>query len=470
MKKTKIIATIGPASIKKEVLKELILNGMDIARINLAYADGDFCKEVVSKINELNKELNTYVSIMFDLKGPDVNVLKFAGGKAFLKQGDTIRIYDQNVLGDNTKFSVSYEHFVREVDLDTIIKINDGLVELQVVGKTNDNLICEVKKEGYVEDYKSINVIDKKLKMPFISKKDREDIKLACDLNIDFLSLSFISSYEDVMSINDILIELDNDHIAIIPKIENERALEDIDDIIKISDGVMIARGDLGAEIPMERIPGIQKIIINKCHTAGKVSIVATEMLSTMENVSRPTRAEVSDVANAVIDGVDNVMLSGETTIGKYPAQTVAMMNKIVTSAEEDINYYEFLDKTMRTEKQDITGSIAHSVVECSNRLKCEFIVTPTMSGYTAKKISRFRPKAVILALSPDINTVKELNMYYGVYPILIDELKSFDEIMIKSKQLAKKLLKEEKGKIIITGGYPFSDTKHTNFMKIEEL
>ena len=262
MKKTKIIATIGPASIKKEVLKELILNGMDIARINLAYADGDFCKEVVSKINELNKELNTYVSIMFDLKGPDVNVLKFAGGKAFFKQGDTIRIYDQNVLGDNTKFSVSYEHFVREVDLDTIIKINDGLVELQVVGKTNDNLICEVKKEGYVEDYKSINVIDKKLKMPFISKKDREDIKLACDLNIDFLALSFISSYEDVMSINDILIELDNDHIAIIPKIENERALEDIDDIIKISDGVMIARGDLGAEIPMERIPGIQKIII----------------------------------------------------------------------------------------------------------------------------------------------------------------------------------------------------------------
>ena len=470
MKKTKIIATIGPASMDKNILKELILNGMDIARINMAYASHDFCKDIVTKINNLNKELNKNVSVMLDLKGPDVTVGKFVGGQAFLKQGDKIRIYDKEIIGDNTKFSVSYNKFVEEVKVNTIIKLNDGLIELEVLEKNHDNLLCEVIKEGMIRDYKSINVMNTKLKMPFLSNKDREDIKLACNLNIDFLALSFVSSYEDVMHINDTLIELDNDHIAIIPKIENERALEDVDDIIKISDGIMIARGDLGAEIPMERIPGIQKIIINKCHTAGKVSIVATEMLATMENMSRPTRAEVSDVANAVIDGVDVVMLSGETTIGKYPSQTVEMMSKIVESAEEDLNYYEFLDKTMRTEKQDITGSIAYSVVECSNRLKCQFIVTPTMSGYTAKKISRFRPKSVIIALSPDIDTVKELNMYYGVYPVLIKELKSFDEIMLRSKEIAKKLLKEEKGKIIITGGYPFSEVKHTNFMKIEEL
>ena len=327
---------------KKEVLKELILNGMDIARINLAYAGGDFCKEVVSKINELNKELNTYVSIMFDLKGPDVNVLKFAGGKAFLKQGDTIRIYDQNVLGDNTKFSVSYEHFVREVDLDTVIKINDGLVELQVVGKTNDNLICKVKKEGYVEDYKSINVIDKKLKMPFISKKDREDIKLACDLNIDFLALSFISSYEDVMSINDILIELDNDHIAIIPKIENERALEDIDDIIKISDGVMIARGDLGIETGVENLPLYQQMMIDKCRAKGKRVIMATQMMSSMKNNIRPTNAEVTDVANAVLAGCDAVMTSDETTMGKYPVETIQNMAEICKKVE---SYYKYDNK-----------------------------------------------------------------------------------------------------------------------------
>lgn len=470
MKKTKIIATIGPSSVEEKVLKGLILKGMDIARINMAYADHDFCKDIISKINRLNKELDTNVSIMLDLKGPDVTVGKFIGGQAFFKQGDKIRIYDQEMVGDHTKFSVSYNNFVNEVKIGTIIKLNDGIVELEVIDKNHDNLLCEVKKEGKVYDDKGINIIDTKLEIPFLSRKDREDIKLACDLDVDFLALSFVSSYDDVMSVNDILIELDNDHIAIIPKIENERAVEDIDDIIKISDGIMIARGDLGAEIPMERIPGIQKIIINKCHTAGKVSIVATEMLATMETLSRPTRAEVSDVANSVIDGVDVVMLSGETTIGKYPVQTVEMMSKIVESAEEEINYYEFLDKAMRTEKQDITGSIAYSVVECSNRLKCEFIVTPTMSGYTAKKISRFRPKSVIIALSPDIETVRELNMYYGVYPVLIDELKSFDEIMERSKKIAKKLLKEEKGKIIITGGYPFSDVKHTNFMKIEEL
>ncbi len=470
MKKTKIIATIGPASKKEDILEKMILSGMDIARINMAHATHDFCKDIVKKINKINEKLDTNVSVMLDLKGPNITVGKFSKGKAFLHQGDKIRLYNQKMVGDHTKLSVSYEHFVEEVKIGSIIHLNDGLVELEVLDKDYDNLLCEVKKEGEVFDNKSVNVLNTKLNIPFLSEKDKEDIRLACKLNVDFLALSFVSSYEDVIRINDILIEQDNDHIAIIPKIENEQSFEDIDDILKISDGIMIARGDLGAEIPMERIPGIQKIIINKCHTAGKVSIVATEMMSTMENASRPTRAEVSDVANAVIEGVDVVMLSGETTIGKYPIDTLRTMSKIVESAEQDIDYYDFLDKTMRTEKQDITGSIAYSVVDCSSRLKCAFIVTPTITGHTAKKISRFHPKAIIIALSPDIDTVKELNMYYGIYPVLIDELKSFDEIMIRSKEIAKKILKEEKGKIIITGGYPFSEVKHTNFMKIEEL
>ena len=432
MKKTKIIATIGPASKKEDILEKMILSGMDIARINMAHATHDFCKDIVKKINKINEKLDTNVSIMLDLKGPDITVGKFSKGKAFFHQGDKIRLYNQKMVGDNTKLSVSYEHFVEEVKIGSIIHLNDGLVELEVLDKDYDNLLCEVKKEGEVFDNKSVNVLNTKLNIPFLSEKDKEDIRLACKLNVDFLALSFVSSYEDVIRINDILIEQDNDHIAIIPK--------------------------------------IQKIIINKCHTAGKVSIVATEMMSTMENASRPTRAEVSDVANAVIEGVDVVMLSGETTIGKYPIDTLRAMSKIVESAEQDIDYYDFLDKTMRTEKQDITGSIAYSVVDCSSRLKCAFIVTPTITGHTAKKISRFHPKAIIIALSPDIDTVKELNMYYGIYPVLIDELKSFDEIMIRSKEIAKKLLKEEKGKIIITGGYPFSEVKHTNFMKIEEL
>ena len=232
----------------------------------------------------------------------------------------------------------------------------------------------------------------------------------------------------------------------------------------------MVARGDLGVELPLERIPGIQKRIINRCHYEGKVSIIATEMMSTMENKTRPSRAEVNDVANAVLDGVDAVMLSGETTIGKYPVLTLTMMSKIIEATEEDLNYYEFLDKTMRSEKQNITGQIAYNVVESANRLKVKLIITPTMSGYTAKKISRFRPTCPIIALCPDESTVKNMNMYYGIYPVLIKEIKTFDGIMKKAKECASKYNVSKNDLIIVTGGYPFNEVKHTNFMKIEEI
>ncbi|MFV0249616.1 MAG: pyruvate kinase [Bacilli bacterium] len=471
MKKTKIIATIGPSSKELEILKQLIENGMDIARLNMTYADYDFCSDIINKINKLNKELNKNVSIMIDTQGPDISVGKFIGGKAILNKDDKIRIYMQDIIGDSTKFSVSYKDLLKDIKTNTTLKINDGLIELYVLEKDIDNLLCEVKIGGEIFDNNGLNIIGYRTKAPFLSQKDKEDIKFAHKMNADFLALSFVRSVEDVLEVSDILIDLGNDHISIIPKIENEQALEEIDDIIKNSDGVMIARGDLGVELPFERIPGIQKSIINKCHFMGKVSIVATEMMSSMENKLRPTRAEVSDVAVAVTDGIDVVMLSGETTIGQYPVETLGMMSKIIEASENDINYYEFLDRTMRTEKQDITGSVAYSSVECANRLKCGAIVTPTMSGYTARKISRFRPTCPIIAMSPNIETVKSLTLYYGVYPVLIDETKNFDKILelavLKSKQI---LDCTESQKIIITGGYPFKEVKHTNFMKIEEI
>ena len=471
MKKTKIIATIGPSSKDSIVLEDMILNGMDIARINMKYADYDFCKDIINKIETINEKLKTNVAIMLDITGPDVMVGKFNGGKAVLNTGDKIRIYMEDIVGDNTKFSVSYKKLVNDVKTNTIIKLNDGLVELKVLEKGFDYLLCEVVNGGIVEDNKSINVIKTKLNLPFLSEKDKKDIEFANKMKIDYIALSFVSNSEDVLSVNDMLIDYGNDHTSIITKIENESALEDLDEIIKVSDAVMVARGDLGVELPLERIPGIQKTIISKCHLQGKVSIVSTEMLSSMENEIRPTRAEVSDVANAVIDGVDVVMLSGETTIGKYPVGTVSMMSKIIETSEEDINYSEFIDKAMRTEKQDTTGSIAYSVVECATRLKIDAIVAPTMSGYTAKKISRFRPSCPIIALSPDSKVAKSLSMYYGIYPVLIDDTKSFDTMMVVSKNVSKRMLKlEHGGKIIITGGYPFKEVKHTNFMKIEEL
>ena len=471
MNKTKIIATIGPASSDKETLRSLITSGMDVARLNLSHANNGFCTEIINRINELNKELETNVAIMVDTEGPSIRIDKFSGGNAYLKKGDKIRIYMEEVLGDSTKFSVNYSNLINDVKYNTIIKLDDGRIDLEVIDKGNNYLLCEVKGEGIIEDHKRVNVPGTKLSIPFLSKKDKESILYANRMGIDFIALSFVSSSDDILEVNDLLIELDNDHIGIIAKIENESAVDGIDEIIRVSDGIMIARGDLGVEVPMERVPGIQKSIISKCHNMGKVSIVATEMLSSMESSSRPTRAEVSDVANAVLDSTDAVMLSGETTIGKYPAETLKVMEKIIASAEEDINYIELLGKAMRTEKQDITGSIAYSVAECANRLKCKAIVAPTMSGYTARKMSRFRPSCPIVAVSPDINTVKSLALYFGVYATLIDELNSFDKIVKKSQEVVKQVIDIEEGdKIIITGGYPFKEVKHTNFMKIEEI
>ena len=471
MNKTKTIATIGPATQKKEVLRYLIINGVDLIRFNMNYASQDFCLDILDKLKTIDKELNTNTGIIVDLSGPSIRINSLIGGQAELKVGTKIRIYMEKVLGDSTKFSVSYPNLIDEVKYDSKIKISDGTVELKVIDKQYNYLLCEVEKGGTIFDNQKIVIPDHHLNLDFLDKQDRDNIKFADEINADFLSLSFVSSAEDVLQVNDFLIELGNDHIEILAKIENEDACLAIDDIIKASDGIIIARGDLGISLPVERIPGIQKSIISKCHKQGKLSIVATELLSSMENASRPTRAEVSDVANAVLDGADAVVLCGETTVGKHPIETLIMMEKIMRSAEIDLNHLEFLDRAARSEKQDVTGVLAHSIVECANRLKCKAIVVPTMSGLTAKKISRFRPSCPIIAITPNLEIVKSLNLYFGIKSILIDDLKTFDEITNKAKEIAcKEMDLQESDKIIITGGYPFKKIKHTNFIKIEEI
>lgn len=471
MNKTKIIATIGPASEKTDILKGLIMAGMDVARFNLSYASYDFCLKTVEKIRKLNVELNTNVAIMLDLNGPKVQVGRLHAPKVTLKKEDRIRIYMDDLLGDETKFSVSYSKLIDDVKYNTEILLHDGKVRLKVVDKDLNYILCEVMDGGEISENDSINIPNVKMGLPFISTKDKDDILFANKIGADFLALSFVQNAEDVLEVNDLLIEMGNDHLGIIAKIENESAVEEIDEIIKVSDGILVARGDLGVEIPMERVPSIQKSIINKCHLMGKVSIVATEFLSSMETEVRPSRAEVSDVANAVLDSVDAVLLAGETTIGKYPVETLTMMDKIITSSEEDINYYELLDKSMRSEKQDITGSLVYSVTDCANRLKCKAIIAPTMSGYTARKMSRFRPSCPIIAVSPDEETVRSLALHFAVRGVHIDELHTLDKIIHTSKNITKELIPIDSGdKIIITGGYPFKDVKHTNFMKIEEI
>lgn len=475
MNKTKIIATLGPSSSSKEAIKELIESGIDVARINLSHADTKFCKEMVSKINEINEELGTNVAIMFDTKGPEIRTGNFINGSAIFEEETKIRIYVDDVLGDSTKLSVDYPNLIEEVNYDATIKLAEGHVVLEVIDKGKEDkkeyLLCKVITGGEVKDNDGVIIPGFIMNQPFLSEIDKKGIELANELNVDFLALSFVGSHDDVLEINDILIDIGNNHMGIIAKIENEKSFEDVDEILKVADGVMISRGDLGSNLPMERVPGMQKAIITKAHLAGKVSIVSTELMSSMEEELTPTRAEVSDVANAVLDGVDAVMLSDETTIGKYPTETVQTMSKIIETAEKDVDYFNFMDRAIRTESKDTTGILAHSVAYNANLLDCKAIFAPTMSGYTARKISRFRPNCPIIAVSPNPETVRSLALNFGVYPILIDELKTLEKIISVSKKMVNDYIDLNQGdKIIITGGYPFKEVRHTNFMKIEEV
>lgn len=469
MNKTNIIVTIGPSSNTKEMIKNLILGGAGVFRINLNYADHSFCRDVIAKIRDVDKELGTCSAIMFDTVGPDVKTGEFFNGKVIYPEGVKIRIYNDEIMGDETKLFIDYYDLIDGIRCNSLIKLNNGRVVLNVLDKGPDYLLCEVITGGEVENFSSVHL--EEVRLPFLSDRDRDDIVFADEMSIDFLALSLVGSAEDVLDVNDLLIELGNDHMSIISKIERASAVDEIDDIIRVSDGVMITRGDLGVDIPIERIPGIQKMVINKCHYANKVSIVATQVLSSMEDCLVPTRSEVSDIANAVLDGVDAIMLSFETMKGRYPIEALNVMKRVIMTTECDIDYVDLLEKSLRSDNGDITGGLAYSVCELASRLDCKCIVTPTITGYTAKKISRFRPKCLVVALSPDIKTVRSLKLHFGLYPILIKELKTLDDTINVSREISQKNLDlKASDRVIITGGYPFGKTKHTNFVKIEEI
>lgn len=475
MNKTKIVATLGPATKSYDKIRDLILGGMNVARINMSHASYDFCTEVANTINKLNKELRTSVALMLDLKGPEIRIGKFYNGEAFFRKGDKVKIYMDDVTGDSTKFSINYPDLIKDVYHNTLIKIKNGRIVLMVIDKSTDGdgnfLLCEVIEEGLVKDNQTVIVPGIRLNIPYLSIKDKNDIMFAHKLNADFISLEYVCSKDDVKKVNDILVELKNDHIGIISKVESSEGIENIDEIIKVSDGIIIDRGSIGTYTEIERVPKIQKNIIEKCHKSGVVSIVATELLSSMESSSIPTRSEISDIANAVLDGVDAVMLCGETTVGRYPIESLNMLVKTLRAAELDIDSELFLNKAVETETNDMTGIIAHSVVDAATRLNCKCIVAPTMSGYTARKMSRYRANCPVIAISPNIKTVKSLQLHFGIFAVLIAEFNSLDKIFDISKQIAVQMLDLNKGdKYVITGGYPYKDIKYTNFMKVDEV
>lgn len=475
MNKTKIVATIGPSTNTYDKIKNLILNGMNVARINMCFADYEYCKNIKDTIEKLNQELGTNVAIMMNLRGPEVRCGKFNNGETFFRKNDKVKIYMEDVLGDSTKFSVNYADLIKDVYHNTVIKIRNGNVSLMVIDKNTDSdgnyLLCEVINEGIVRDNQTIIIPGIRLNLPFLSNKDKNDIMFAHKLDFDFIGLEYVENINDIKEVNDILLELKNSHINIICKVESNEGIKNIDSIIKKCDGIIIDRGSIGAYNSIENVPKIQKDIISKCHENGIVSIIATELLSSMESSSVPSRAEINDIANSVLDGTDAVMLCGETTLGRYPIESLAMLMKILNAAEADIDHDIFMKKAIETESTDVTGIISHSVVDAAHRLKCKCIVAPTMSGYTARKMSRYRPSCPIVAITPNIKTTKSLQLYYGVKTILIENFNSLDKIFDISKSLVEELFNLNTGdKFVITGGYPFKDIKYTNFMRVDEI
>lgn len=469
MKKTKIICSIGPASINVDTMSKMVEAGMNVARINFSHATLEELVGVVDSVKKVRETTGKQIAILYDTKGPDFRTGNLEKEAINLIEGKTIRIVKDDVLGNEERITVNYKETIDDIEIGNYILLEDGLMKLKVVSKEEDGITCLIIDGGILGPRKGVNVPGVNLSIPFMSKQDKEDIIYACNHDGDFLALSFVDNKENVLEAREILKSQNRENMQIISKIESHTAIENIDEIIEVSDGIMVARGDLGVEVPMQELPILQKMIIEKCREYGKICIVATEMLASMYTNARPTRAEVSDIANAVLDGTDAVMLSGETTIGKHPVEAVKYMADICENAEKYYNY-DYIFNSVR--KKDITETIAKSVIDSSNMLDVKVIVVCTMSGYSAKTISNLKPEPLILATCPTEEIARSLSLNWGVYPCLVPIFDSTDEIVTSAKEQAHKFTKlHEKDTIIITGGFTNnSKTRATNFMKIEEI
>lgn len=469
MKKTKIVCSIGPASRTHDTMKRMIESGMNVARINFSHADETEKREARELVQTLNKELQTNVAILYDTKGPDFRTGNLETETIELVENAIIRLVKDDVLGTPEHITVNYKDVLSELAVDNIILLEDGLMKLIVISKEEDGVTCKILAGGILGPRKGINVPGVSLNMPFISEQDKEDIVYACKHDGDFLALSFVSCKEDIITVRNML-EEQGSKMQIISKVESGTAIKNLDEIVAYSDGVMVARGDLGVEVPMSELPILQKLMIQKCREQGKFCIVATEMLTSMQKSSRPTRAEVSDIANAVFDGTDAVMLSGETTMGKYPVEAVRFMADICENAEK--HYVRDSHKFCYLLKEDITSTIAHSVVEAAAVLDVKAIIAATMSGYTAKKVSNLKPDCMVLAACADEKVARSLAISSGVYPMIVPICDTIEEVVNRAKKNVQKYIElKENDIIVITGSFPRNmQVKQTNFMKIEQI
>lgn len=474
MKRTKIICTMGPNINSVELMKALALNGMDIARFNFSHGDYEEQKERLDLLKRVREELDLPVAALLDTKGPEIRtgILK-DGKRVMLEEGQTFTLTTDDVVGDENICNITYERLHEDVKPNDKILIDDGLIELNVIEIKGNDIVCRVDNGGELGERKGVNVPNVKIKLPSLTDKDKADILFGIEQGFDFIAASFVRTGSAIKEIKEIL-AAHGANMGVIAKIENAEGIENIDAIIEVSDGIMVARGDMGVEIPEERVPFIQKQIIEKCNEACKPVITATQMLDSMIRNPRPTRAEVTDVANAVYDGTDAVMLSGETAMGKYPVEALSMMASIVEETEKHLDYTAYRKRRVSAANvHNVSNAVCSSSVATAHDLGAKAIVAPSITGFTTRMLSKWRPEAIIVGLSPSMSAVRQMQLYWGVRPFHAKRAESTDVLIYSSVELlkAKGIVKEE-DLVVVTAGVVSPTSKHepaahTNIMRV---
>lgn len=470
IRKTKIICTLGPATDDPEVLRQLMLNGMNCARINFSHGTHKDHLVRINAVKKMREELDLPIALLLDTKGPEVRTGDFKDGRVELEAGQTFTLTPKKIEGDNNRSSITYKHLSNDVHIDDRILIDDGLIEMVVTNIKGEDVVCEVLNGGPVSNHKSINVPGIDLSMEYMSEKDIDDIKFGIEQDFDFIAASFVRSAYDVIEVRRILEQNGGDEIQIISKIENKQGVDNIESILKVSDGIMVARGDMGVEISFDELPAIQKKLIKQSYSVGKMVVTATQMLESITHNPRPTRAEISDVANAVYDGTSVVMLSGETAVGEYPVRALKTMARICNKTEENIDYVKRFESLHLNQSTSVSSAISHSSCTTAHDLGATAIVTVSKSGYTPRQISAYRPNCPIIAGSMSRKTWRQLNLSWGITPIMTDMKSTSDELFTHAVDCA---VKEtdivKKGDVVVlTGGSPVGISGTTNVLKVQ--
>lgn len=470
MRKTKIICTLGPASINEETIKKMLKEGMDVARVNFSHGDREEHGKTIDLFRKVRDGLEMSAAVMLDTKGPEIRTRDFEGGKAVLQAGETFTLTTEEIMGDASRTSVTYKSLPQELKEGDEVLIDDGKLRLKVIETTQTEIACKVIIGGEISNHKGINVPNVALSMEYLSPVDREDLLFGIKKDVDYVAASFVRRADDVIALRKFLTENGGGDIKIISKIENIEGIDNFEEILEASDGIMVARGDMGVEVNFARLPGIQKRFIKRCQQSGKIVITATQMLESMIKSPLPTRAEITDVANAVFDGSSAVMLSGETAMGAYPVEAVAAMAKIAMQAEQDDpRFLPGGNMWYEMDSSDTTNAVGHAACTLARDINAIAIMSITKSGYTALRMSKFRPATMLIAATPHEKTYHQMALIWGVYPLMVENLQNVDVLVYRCLEEGRKVgLLASGDKVVISAGVPLDITGKTNMIRVE--